>query len=311
LSAIDFEKIINVIATADVQSPAAKESAAELVEAWIAKKGVEDADRFKVIAVECGFHVWLDAQTVVVGVTDAIFSDGGIIGGEWKSTKGPSQWWNETKWLRDIGEGPQIATYALAQQRGKFFETGGDPAGFTLNVTRPRILVRAACKTNPVQFWPESTNGIYEFSDEKLDATVASYLNKAAAIRAMRKSGKFPWEIPGKHCAPFGDKYICANFEACTNQRTPQGVPKAVFDPSDPASVAAVAHLLPSEINNPDLVILSSSSYQSATRCMELYRLTAGAYGAKESNLALDTGSAMHAGLAEFYRQLKEGARFE
>lgn len=308
---IDFERVVNAIISTDVKSPAAKEAAAELVEAWIAKKGVEDANRFTVVAVECGFHIWLDKKTVVVGVTDAIFNDGGIIGGEWKSTKGPSQWWNESKWLRDIGEGPQIATYALAQQRGRFFEVGGDPAGFELNVQRPRILVRAACKTNPVQFWPESVSGVYEFSDEKLEATANSYLNKAAQIRALRKTGKFPWEIPGKHCTPFGDKHVCPHFEACTSQSTPVGIPKAVFDPSDPASVAAVAHLLPEQINDPDLVILSASSYQTAARCMELYRITAGAYGEKDTNLALDTGSAMHAGLADFYRQLKEGARFE
>lgn len=52
-------------------------------------------------------------------------------------------------------------------------------------------------------------------------------------------------------------------------------------------------------------MILSASSYASYSRCMELGRRDAMS-GGKEESMALEVGTVVHAGLASFYRQIRE-----
>src|SRR5690242_8403143 len=104
-------------------APLAIEEGTGLAEAWI-ERGV-GAD-WTIAAVECGFVLWLEERTVIVGVQDLLTRDDrGILGNEWKTTKEASKWWNEDKWLESITEGSQIAIYALALQSGTYYPKAG------------------------------------------------------------------------------------------------------------------------------------------------------------------------------------------
>jgi hypothetical protein len=295
LLSIDTERVTQAILDAGVSSLAA-EAGAELVEAWINEETCDD----EIIAVECGFGIRVDEHTWIIGVQDLIRADRiGIYGNEWKTTKEPSRYWNETKWLADIKSGPQIAVYALALNRGVFYENG-EP--FVLSVPTPvRERVRAVVKSSPPGFWPRDPQEAWQkFDDVALNSVIDAFRSKAETIRAARRLGLIPYQLPGKQCESFGR--MCEYHAQCTTRCYPMD--HTGFDSSDPAAKLALP-FLGDDAKHPDTVILSASSYATYTRCMELGRRLAQA-ASKESNMALDTGSAFHAGVASFYRQLRE-----
>jgi len=293
---IDTEKVTEAIIGTGV-SPLAIEEGAALAEAWI-----DDESSFsdEVIAVECGFSVQIDPLTWVIGVQDLICADAkGIYGREHKTTAAPSRYWTEDKWLDSIKNGPQIAVYALALNRGVFYENGSP---FVLRVPTPvRERVRAVVKSAIPQFWPrDPTDAWQEFDDLSLSRVVDAFRVKAETIRAARRSQLLPFQLPGRQCTDFNR--LCRYYDGCTSGSIPEDASR--FDHSDPAASLALPFLGP-EANGPDAVILSASSYQTYTRCMELGRREAMSQG-KEESLALDTGTVVHAALGEFYRQLRE-----
>lgn len=287
----------------------AREAAAPLVEGWIERFYEADSE-VKTVAVELGLQVWLDKNTVVVGVMDRIAQDSiGYFGSEWKTHKEPRmtkagvpyKGEGEEDWLKEISNGSQLATYAMALHQGKFYQKDGGL--FEFKVENPRILVRAAIKSNPPIFWPETEPGVFQFPNEMFTSVANAYLNRAAAIRSMRGTGALPWQMPGKQCFSWGRE--CQFLGACsTRQHVLTG--GALFDPNDPAAQLAVAHLSDEEKANPELVVLSSSSYQASGECAEKYRLVSLAGGQNDQSLALDTGTAAHAGWAEYYRQWRD-----
>lgn len=305
-------------------SPVAAEGGATLVDAWIMEKGPIDITR-KVLAVELGFILWLDELTVAIGVQDAVFlDDKGHLGGEWKSAKEPRKdargretaWWNEDVWRRELSSGPQVGLYALALQRATYIEkaTGRQ---FQFNEPKPRILVRAAVKSNPVRFWPSDptdpeTPEIFEFDQNALNSIVNAIRAKAAQIRCARRAGLVPWQLPGEQCFRFNKtcRFYAPYCSKHIHPDTLEGNDKllAKFDQDDPAAQAALPHVDADKLANPDLVIISASQYKTASVCAEEYRIVNGTLvdDKKEDSLSLDTGTAMHAGLAEFYRQVQE-----
>jgi hypothetical protein len=319
---LNTDVIISEIVASGI-SPVAAEAGAGLVDAWISEKGSQDIQR-PVAAVELGFILWLDDLTVAIGVQDAVFQEpAGYLGGEWKSAKEPKKdgrgretaWWNEDVWRRELGSGPQIGLYALALQRATYIErkTGRQ---FQFKEPNPRILIRAAVKSNPVRFWPSDptdpeTPEIFTFDQSALDSIANGVRAKAAQIRCARRANIQPWQLPGDHCFTFGR--TCQFFDTYCSKRnhpvTLEGNDKllAKFDTNDPAAQAALPHVDPEKLANPDLVIISASQYKTASSCLEKYRIQNGSMveDVKESSLALETGSAMHTGLAEFYRQVQ------
>jgi hypothetical protein len=308
---INEARILEAIMAEDVSSNA-KEAGAQLVEDWIRTNFTVDT-AVRTRAVEMGFVTWVDSATLVVGVMDRVAEDSeGLFGSEWKSAKdGTSRFWNEEVWLHEIVNGPQLATYALALHEGAFLERdpkGDKPIVHQWFVDDPRMLVRAAVKTRPTKFWPsDPADAMYRFPNSKLKFVKAGYVNAGAEIRALTKTTKLPWQLTGKQCIAFGRQ--CELFESCQSHSHPTGIASTVFDPSDPAAELALKHVDADRLTDPDLVVLSASAYQTAARCKELYRVQAGSLGTKESNLALETGSAMHAGLADYFRQIKEQQR--
>lgn len=299
---IDFDLIAQDII--DSSYPAlAKEEGVELVEHWV-RENVQTDSAWGIVAVECGFVIALDSQTYIIGVQDLIASDSeGAFGGEWKSTKAPSKWWHEEKWLEEIGNGPQLAIYALAQQKGAYWERGA-PEPIVLANPSPRLRVRACVKSSPPECWPhDPSDGVFKFEAKDLEAVERALRAKAETIRALRRSGLTPWQLPGRQCFPFNR--VCPMLETQCKSREYLAA-QNVFDPSDPASELALKHI-PVDINDPEVVVLSASSYSTASECLELYRNVSGATVPKEESMALSVGSVMHLGLARYYAQLKAG----
>ena len=286
------EAVIDAIVASDA-SPAAKEIAAPLVEEWIQRFGAKDLE-CPTIAVEAPFYVWLDAGTLVVGVIDRITD--GIFGCEWKTTKEGSKWWTEDRWLASLDNGSQIKVYGLALHKGKFGLTGWMP-----HVEAPvKIFVRAAVKSTPPDFWGST---FLTVSAEAIQATETALLQKAAAIRAMRKrKSAAPWQLTGRQCFEF-NRACVFHEKFCSKFTYPIGDYK-LFDPSDPGSQAlALAGINALDAVDPKLVIFSASSYDTASVCLERYRLKTSLEGSSDTTPEMEVGTATHAGLAEFYRQ--------
>ncbi len=323
---INFDRILDAILATDV-SPTAREAGAPLVEAWVERWAEHDA-RVETVLVESGFQIWLDDDLLVIGVQDRIArDDNGIFGCEWKTAKEPkrnkagcdSAWWNEHVWIEEITNGPQVGIYALALNRGMYYEQDG-VQGIRFNVQNPRILVRAAVKSSPVRFWPERGPAMFQYPNALLDDIANGLRAKAVAIRALRAAGIVPWQLTGKHCFPY--QAPCPYLEKLCSQHihpnihpihpilnadaAQQTAALAPFDPGDPAARLALPHIPAGKLRNPNLVILSASSYETASNCLEKYRLVSGALAEKEKSIAMETGTVLHAGVAALYQQLRE-----
>lgn len=311
----DNEKILDAVMEVDAPG-LEREEGLILVENWIEKFGEADS-KFRVRAVELGFILYVDSLTAVIGVQDAIMEDSeGLFGNEWKSAKEPkryngrdSWWWNEDVWTRDISNGAQVQIYALALNRGVFYEADRTGVPISFAVSNPRIRVRAAVKSSPPRFWPTSGSGVYRFHDSTLDGIEEGLRAKAEQVRASRRANLVPWQLTGKQCFPFGN--VCQFYDLCKNHRHPIGMTpgeklKAAFDMSDPAAQLALPYIPDSLIQNPDFVVLSASQYTLHSDCAEKYRIINSHLGSKEAKGSLAEGSVMHAGLAEFYRQVRD-----
>lgn len=304
--ALDESAIVEAIASCGV-SPVAAELGSQLVDSWARRFATTDAD-LETVAVECGMVLWLDERTLLIGVVDRIARDSqGVLGCEWKSTREPiGSAWNEKKWLAEITSGVQIATYALGLQRGEFYEEDGTRHQFL--EPRPRILVRAAVKSTIPSFWPSDGKDTFGFSTEELDKVAACYLNLAVSIRAMRATKLVPWQMTGKQC--FNYNRPCQFLDSvCSKHLNPKDGANAKFDSANPAQKAALIHVDAERLAHPDVVILSASSYSDYATCAELGRLREGGLFPKETNAALETGTALHAGLAQIYKTQRDWQR--
>ncbi len=319
--------------------PTAKETAADLVEAW-AHTYEEEANNQTVLAIEALGFLWLDKLTLLVGMMDKIAeiqnSDGPLVfGSEWKTMKEPkrnkdgqfSAWWNEEKWLEEISLGPQIGIYALMLHEGTFVVPGSLPSrsllsnldrtkatlkagpGVTLWTpkvpTKVHMQVRAVLKCYTPEFWPtKEEDGIIQFDLDRLESIRSALLNKAAAIRAMRKTGLIPWQAPGKHCFSRYTGAKCEFLEPnCTQSKHPEGQGLLIEKPDPGFNALKFAGINDLLDVDPRLVVFSASSYQTASNCLEDYRLRMSITGSGEENINLQTGTCFHEGIATWYRE--------
>jgi|SRR6185369_3026445 len=300
---IDTQKIVDAIIASGV-GPLAVEQGASLLDKWIDVCYEEDLKR-KVVAVETGFVCFIDDATAIIGVQDLLTEEDGIIvGGEHKSTKERTKFWNENSWLDSISEGSQLGVYALALKEGTYYEraTGKE---FKPNTPLSYIRVRAASKSNPPDIWPhDPLRSLVHIKPERIARVRQSLLVKAASVRAMKRSGEGAWQLPGIWCVNQFRKTCQFHDDCLTGNVPPSGAVK--FDSSDPAAQLSLAHI-GDRINNPDLVLLSASQYSTVSECAEKYRRINLVDGhTKDGDRALDVGSAMHAGLAAYYEQLRD-----
>lgn len=287
--------------------PLAREEGARLCQAYIDKFAAFDAATYRVLDVERPWSRWLDDWTLLVGQKDARLedADGPLLlelkthkeprrtkAGEWYKGEGP------TDWLQSISIGIQLGIYALDEL-------------LTTNAASVRVMVRAAVKSSPVQFWPPNeADGIFHFSWEYLKYVQDALLIRAAEIRAARTTGTVPWDWTGYKCSHMYGKE-CAYYQPfCSKHLHPTGR-KRIFSETDPGAAAILDGLKNHEgeidltLEDPRLVILSASAYEEYSQCREKGRITQDGLGAGDDSEALHIGSVFHSGIAQMYREIK------
>ncbi len=307
--AIDFDVIVNAIVSCPEVSAAAKEQAAEIVEEWIRTNYESDCEE-QTVAVELAFHIQLDKLTFVDGIIDrlSLTNESELVVNEWKTTRPASKWWSEAMWLTELMNSIQLPTYALAVRDGLMIVRGEDKPFRIRGIgERVKVRVRGATKTTPSETWPTGAPRLFCFSDDELSACRAAYLNAAAAIRAFRSSGCVPWHARGRQCFKQWGR-DCEFLSECASGVYPPSVHR-VYDPvgtdADWAKRFGLEHIP----NDPSVVVLSPSSYELYSTCHEKYRrLKAVAEPpVEEKSMALQIGSACHAGWAAYYRMFISG----
>lgn len=308
---LNEDRILEVLREQKV-SAASLEEGASLVDFWIRETAPFDS-LSTTLAVEAGFYIELSPNTFIVGTLDRVAQSresGEVFGCEWKTTKGKTKFWSPSIWLQSISASHQLSTYALGLQRGEFI----DPLPFPTDVFpldgSINILVRAISKSTPPELWPSEEGKFVTLTKERMETTLNSYSNVAAAIRGMRGTGVGPWQLPGLQCTNVFRKVCpflegCKKFESFSTSSTLMDMKRGF----SPGSSKVIQHLMEvgkvNEGNEGDVVILSASSLSSFQQCGERWRREAGSSGEEESE-ALEVGTVLHSGLGEFYSQLKD-----
>lgn len=305
IAQIDRGKVSQALIDAPIGGPA-REEAARLVEGWL--EGLESFPEanWRVVAVESPFFIQLAPKILVVGQMDAIFQDEkGFIQGEWKSRKAPRlkrdglpyQGDTEQDWLEEIVAGPQLSVYALAGREGCFLYSNNHPR---LSQQEPRVMVRAAIKSNPVAIWPtKPEEGIFAFPEGVLNATREGILSMASAIRAQRRAGHIPFQLMGYHCKQWNRE--CEFLSPfCRPHLHPSQEPLS-WHPTDPGF--EVCKRLSLDIHDPDMVVISQSAIQTYMACAEKYRILYNGHSIEIPSFELETGVGFHAALGAIYGQ--------
>lgn len=273
---MNLTPIIDAIASCDVSAPA-KEQAGVLVQGWM-EQFADDAEKLQIVAVEQPWYLWLNFTTLAVGVRDLVTKVGY---GEWKTKKEPQRrkdgeyykGQGPDVWAQELGSSIQLAAYAMQNEGATF-------------------LVRAAVKSNPPEYWEAEV----AIPAERAALARYSFLNAADQIRALRYRSA-PWRFPGHQV--YGRECVCAapfNEEGAVSK----------LGSTDPGAKAIELALTEyPERDTSELVVLSASGYEAFVTCPEAYRRSL-FVGGEETNEALDTGTAFHAGLAAWYKILKE-----
>lgn len=272
------EAVVNAIVSQHA-SPLAKEQAGELVEAWIHRYGEADST-LPVVAVEQPWSKWVDDKTLLVGVNDLVLEyEDGLAYGEWKTHREPRKKKDGNyyvgdsprDWQEQMMRSIQLAIYAR-------------------NAGHTDFLIRAAIKSRPPEFWEFAVR----VSEDKHKAALHAVQVQADLIRAAREHPA-PWRWPDGHKS-YGRECVCT----APSTTTPD---YRILSNSDPGSQAIEDALCKLEEVPRDLVVLSSSAYETSVSCMEAYRRSL-LDGSEEDSEALDIGSCFHAGVAEWYRTL-------
>lgn len=312
------EKILEVLREQQV-SVASLEEGARLVDYWIEQCETLDG-RDKTLAVEVGFFYEAAPLTFIVGTQDRVAQShvtGEVFGCEWKTTKHRTKLWTPEAWFESISNGHQVATYALGLKRGvivggSVIETIPLQEGQTMfpEDGSVNILVRAISKSSPPDMWPSAEGQFVNVTKERLEAVKQVYVNEAEAVRARRRTGVGPWQLPGLQCtnqfrSVCPHLSTCRKFESFYTETHLSEVGKGF----SPGSKRVVQHLVESgkvtEENFKDVVILSASSLSTLQQCAERWRIESGT-GEEEENEYLEVGTVLHAGVGEMYRQQME-----
>lgn len=301
---MNTENIQNAILEVEA-GPLAKQAAADLVDAYVARYSESDINKFKVIDVERAWFLWLEPLTLLVGQKDARLEDsaGPLLlelkthrearrtkAGEYYKGEGPQSW------LADISTGIQLGIYALHEAE----TTGAESV---------RVMVRAAVKSTPPEFWPlRDEDGTFAFSRDYLKFVRNALVVRAAEIRAARAKGVYPWDWSGYKCQHMYGKTCQFWEEMCSKHLHPIGRNR-VFSKTDPGAAAIEAGFAERnfevEPEDPKVVILSASAYEDYSTCRERGRIIQDGLSKGDESMELEIGSCFHAGVAQFHRELQ------
>jgi len=316
---IDSGRIFAAILASGVTNPKAVEAGSELVDAWVENCAVAD-QRYRTLGLEVGWFIALDERTYCVGAIDKLAWEPGSENEDpfvfERKTTSSSKTWTVDKWLGDLQAGPQVATYALALQRGTFIFRRTEAVENVVvekafNVGFPRVLARAITKSKPPQMWPDANGAWLNLSPQRLNAQWNAFRTEAAAIRARQEIGVVPWQTPGFQCTlTFGfTKRPCSAWSVCHDTLDfPQGgVPLRGLSPGSESVVKYLVETGRILLDRADeYVVLSASSFKSAQQCPELWRQESIGATREDANEAMDTGTVLHAGMAAFDKIMQE-----
>ncbi len=291
-----------------------KRLATPLVEKYI-ERFTSDKDKFEVLAVENPWFVWLDLNTLIVGVMDANRYDMEHKRYEdvelktrraprFKNNGEPYKGDTEQDWMSELSSSPQVGIYALARMKASFLSP-------LPNVSIPYIRVRAAVKSDgkvgkpsPIMIWPTADDGLFTFPDSYLKQSENGLLNAARGIRTLREYASLPWQLRGAWCSRFGrDCEMLA--PVCSKGNNSQFIePITDLSRTDPGARAIEAGMAEFEGDRGKLVILSAGAYNDFGHCAELWRLRSGGWFPAQESDALGIGTAFHSGCAEFGRTM-------
>jgi len=308
---LNRDAITNAIIASGVSGEAAAEGA-RLIDGWLDKIAEFPEVEWEIIGTEVPFYVALGDKCYVIGVVDALFRDteGHIVQAEWKTRRSPKRKGNgelyaneigEDGWLEEISNSPQLGFYALAGSRGTFIfpDRTWEP-----RIEEPRIMVRAAIKSFPVEVWPkDGSKGIYQFFPAGIESVEAALKVKCRQIRAAKSSGLIPWQLVGNQCE---NKYrrVCSSRDGiCKKHAFPAMRVGAAEEQSE--SRKLVYETLKLDPADPEITMLSQSGYESYSQCMELGRQRYECDGSEgEESYELQVGSVFHVAASNIYRQL-------
>lgn len=323
---LDPQKITDAIVASGVSGEAATEGAS-LVEAFIKALPEYEDTAWETVGVELVWFMALEPKTLIVGACDRTMRDprGQVWTAEFKSKKPPRikkdgtpyQGDREEDWLADPNLHCQLRVYALAMREATYLQqcTPQEMAidtvpidgvrKFELSCSDPHILIRAVNKSVPPVVWPvDRTLGRFSFPPVYVDATRDALLNATEQIRAARRRG-VPWALPSLHCTNKYNRTCDYYAQFCNQGNHPQNGVWTAANHTDPGWKAISASGV--DLNDPEVVVLSASSYQNWLQCAEQYRIVTSGAAPGEESYALSVGTAMHAGVGQVYRELMKG----
>ncbi len=283
---LDWNRILSAIQTAAPNQDSIQAESWQLIEGFLKKFSPYDL-AWTILHVEPEMFCWLDEFTLIVGRVDLIArnSTGDNFFGEWK-TANPRR---KGKWQSDWIMSPQSLTYGFLTRYGKIYG-----AGNTIIPTINKFHVRAALKSKPPSYEYEW----FSYTDDEIAYWLTQIKAIAGEIRSLRLNAPDgPWMPNFSYCNRYGDKYMCP-FLANGCSKLNWGNTKGLIEKTPHLQVIR---------DNPDpkLVILDATRIDTYLNCREKYRQVNERHLDIADSEALGLGTAFHAGIAEYFRQLQ------
>jgi len=294
--------ILDAVMAVDVP-PTARETAMPLVESYIERWAGQDSGEIT-LGVEVPFTLLVGGNTLYLGFLDHLFQTDNLpLGiGEFKSIREPSRWFKERIWVVEKLRAPQTLLYALAGFHGDLFYGGGWHSG---SGRSPAVRFRGVSKGKNHECWPEKEL-LYRPNSEQLTNIYRALTAKGETISALknRVGGAItPWQLPGYQCTQYNK--LCEFYEKfCQKLNPPQGwgtikKSRAECKPLT-ERIEYYKELCKGELS----VILSKGLYDTASNCLEKYRIISFKHGEIQSNLNMQIGIAFHAGVGGYHGAL-------
>lgn len=287
---MDYGSILDAVegSTANVKHV---QVAWKLVEGWLRYRKFTEADaKFEILHVEPEMFLWLDPLTLLIGRVDLIAKDamGNGFFGEWK-TMNPRR---ADEWRVGWRMSPQALTYGVLTSGG--LVVGSEDAVLP---KLSRFHVRVAFKSTP----PSYDWDWFVYDQPELDHWRSEVLEVAGDIRGRRLNNPAgPWMPNFTYCDRYGRRYLCPYFgNNCS---------KLAFNNTQ-GYLPKVSHLefeRASSFADNRVVVVDASRIETYLNCHERYRQEHEQRITVPPDEALEIGSAFHAGLAAYYRQLQQ-----
>lgn len=287
---LNMQPVKDALAQATHLDVTARSEATRLIANYLIENGARDLEETH-LGSETKFHLIQQSpqgRDITTGIVDRKSRvDNQFIITDFK-TKKDSKWLKEPQWAEEIATGIQPYTYGwLASTEVK------DPK------VKIQIRIIAVVRSSTTVFWEK----LIHVLPMHIERAKQAYQLRARTIRGMREAAKvkpsLPWNFTGRHCHDFHRP--CEFLTDCT--RLAASVWKG--NETDYAKLGWSSDLSSSRIK-PNDVIMSPSSFEVGTLCMEKYRRTheMGARSNEELESGYDAqvGLAFHLGMDAFYK---------